>query len=121
MPNRPPLPTDEEVITEMGIEASDADKDSLTGLASRKGLDRALDRRFGVSLVAPTQYSPDRRRGGHYPKVAVILGDGGNMKEVNDAKHLGHLVGDRMLGVTGETIKKNFRPGDIMARLGGDE
>lgn len=42
-----------------------------------------------------------------------------NFKQINDT--LGHNAGNDLLQIISEIINKNIRPGDIAARIGGDE
>ncbi len=42
-----------------------------------------------------------------------------NFKAVND--HLGHSTGDRVLRAVSDAIRRQVRPTDILARMGGDE
>jgi diguanylate cyclase (GGDEF)-like protein len=83
-----------------------ATTDELTGAWTRKfGLEemsRELERahRTGVTLV-----------------LAFIDVDG--LKEVNDSQ--GHLAGDALLRLVGETLRANVRPYDVIVRYGGDE
>ena len=42
-----------------------------------------------------------------------------NFKEINDT--LGHSAGDRILALFAEEMEKEFRPADIIGRIGGDE
>jgi diguanylate cyclase (GGDEF)-like protein/PAS domain S-box-containing protein len=80
--------------------------DSLTGLANRAlfldRLDRALlgSRRDAV-------------------KVAVMFLDIDEFKSINDS--LGHAAGDKVLAAVGERLALEIRPGDTLARIGGDE
>nr|WP_308200911.1 bifunctional diguanylate cyclase/phosphodiesterase [Actinoplanes sp. M2I2] len=76
-----------------------AHTDPLTGLANRRGLQRAL-RDSGESLVL----------------VGIDL-DG--FKTVNDMR--GHDVGDAVLTEVGRRLQHNLLDGDVAARLGGDE
>jgi diguanylate cyclase (GGDEF)-like protein/PAS domain S-box-containing protein len=80
--------------------------DTLTGLANRAlFLDRlahAMDR--GDRLADP---------------VAVLFLDLDDFKTVNDS--LGHPAGDRLLVAVADRIRLATRPGDTVARFGGDE
>jgi len=51
--------------------------------------------------------------------VALLQVDLDGFKQINDA--LGHSTGDAMLVHTAETIRRHLRPGDFVARTGGDE
>jgi diguanylate cyclase (GGDEF)-like protein len=80
--------------------------DDLTGAWTRKlglaEISRELERahRTGSGLV-----------------LAFIDVDG--LKEVNDSQ--GHLAGDGLLQLLGETLRANVRPYDVIVRYGGDE
>ena len=50
---------------------------------------------------------------------ALIFIDIDDFKKVNDV--FGHVVGDRVLRGVANGIKKSFRSGDIIGRVGGDE
>jgi diguanylate cyclase (GGDEF)-like protein len=83
-----------------------ATTDDLTGAWTRRsGLEevmRELARagRTGVALV-----------------LAFVDVDG--LKQVNDSR--GHLAGDTLLQLVGETIRTHVRPYDVVVRYGGDE
>ncbi|HVA07423.1 MAG TPA: bifunctional diguanylate cyclase/phosphodiesterase, partial [Acidimicrobiales bacterium] len=51
--------------------------------------------------------------------LAVIFLDLDDFKAINDS--LGHFVGDRLLEMTGRRLERCVRPGDTVARWGGDE
>lgn len=80
--------------------------DSLTGLANRA---RFADRLELALLRSARQIKP----------VAVLFMDLDNFKSVNDS--LGHGMGDRLLVEVAERVAGCLRPGDTVARFGGDE
>lgn len=81
-------------------------QDSLTGLASRRAFDEALE----------TQLQLLHSEGAG---TALFLLDLDGFKDVND--RLGHLAGDELLREMARRIKAYARPTDLVARLGGDE
>ncbi|MFT7878964.1 MAG: EAL domain-containing protein [Sulfurimonas sp.] len=52
-------------------------------------------------------------------KIALLFIDLDKFKHINDS--FGHLVGDKVLQITGERLRSSIRKGDTLARLGGDE
>jgi diguanylate cyclase (GGDEF)-like protein len=76
--------------------------DELTGLGNR----RLFADRATAALRLPGA------------RAALLLVDLDRFKEVNDA--LGHLVGDDLLRQLGPRMAGRLRPGETLARLGGD-
>jgi diguanylate cyclase (GGDEF)-like protein len=84
-----------------------AHHDELTGLANRA----MLMRRLAVTLA-------EAAVSGSYVGFLLLDLDRG-LKEVNDT--LGHAVGDRLLRLVAHRLTHSVRPGDLVARMGGDE
>jgi diguanylate cyclase (GGDEF)-like protein len=78
--------------------------DPLTGLSNRRTWNRELTRALHAS--------PRRR-------VCVAMLDLDHFKAFND-EH-GHLAGDRQLTACAVAWQTQLRPGDVLARLGGEE
>jgi diguanylate cyclase (GGDEF)-like protein/PAS domain S-box-containing protein len=85
----------------------DAFHDSLTGLANRALF---MDRLTHTVAVA------ERHTGFHF---GVLIVDLDHFKQINDS--LGHLVGDQLLIAAARRLERCLRPGDTVARWGGDE
>ena len=85
---------------------SDADLDSLTGLANR--------RRFRVALVREVE----RWRRYRVPCSLLML-DIDHLKRIND--QFGHPAGDAVIRQIAQTLKEVSRDNDTAARLGGEE
>jgi diguanylate cyclase (GGDEF)-like protein len=79
-----------------------ARRDRLTGLPNARGFEAAVDRRFGS--------------GEHF---VVVLGDLDDLRRRNEEG--GHGAGDQLLVELAETLGKLLRPGEDIARVGGDE
>jgi diguanylate cyclase (GGDEF)-like protein len=84
-----------------------ADRDALTGLPTRD----VLDRRIRVAL--------GRSRECHDHRFALLFLDLDGFKAVND--DFGHMVGDQLLSSASRRMEGAIRPGDVLARFGGDE
>ena len=79
-----------------------AERDFLTGTLNTRVFDQALARRCdtGSSFV-------------------LLLGDMDNLKRINDTH--GHMAGNEELRRLAEALGHALRPGDELARVGGDE
>lgn len=86
---------------EKGLQ-DEANRDPLTGLLNRRGLQSAIN-----SL-----------RVSDYP-VAVCMFDLDNLKSINDT--FGHNAGDQIIQAFSELIRQETRSNDVVCRYGGDE
>ncbi|TWI69855.1 PAS domain S-box-containing protein/diguanylate cyclase (GGDEF)-like protein [Pseudoduganella lurida] len=82
-----------------------ATHDSLTGLPNRAWINRRVD----TMLAQPAGAS----------HTTVFFIDLNRFKEVNDS--LGHAAGDVLLRQVAARLQSCMRPGDVVARQGGDE
>ena len=87
--------------------AKEALYDSLTGLPNRAFLADLLERAFQQL----------KRREGY--RFGLLFLDLDGFKEVNDA--LGHAAGDELLAEVARRLREAIRPGDVAARVAGDE
>jgi diguanylate cyclase (GGDEF)-like protein/PAS domain S-box-containing protein len=85
----------------------DAFHDRLTGLPNRALF---MDR---LAQLVKRGRRPDP------PAFTVLFLDVDRFKPVNDS--LGHGIGDRLLVEIGRRLERSLRPGDTVARVGGDE
>lgn len=81
--------------------------DALTGLADRHHFQRRL------------QQALDRDPESCDSACAVLFVDLDGFKPIND--RFGHLAGDRFLCEVAQRLARSVRPGDLVARFGGDE
>jgi diguanylate cyclase (GGDEF)-like protein len=87
--------------------STQARTDSLTGLLNRRGWKDITD-----------SYLRKMQRESHVQGSVAII-DIDYFKQYNDT--FGHEAGDVRLREFAETLKTNFRPGDSIARVGGEE
>jgi diguanylate cyclase (GGDEF)-like protein/PAS domain S-box-containing protein len=80
--------------------------DSLTGLPNRLSFVDALGESLGKAAISG---SP----------VGILFLDLDHFKLINDS--LGHHAGDALLRAVAPRLRSRLRPGDIVARFGGDE
>jgi diguanylate cyclase (GGDEF)-like protein len=83
-----------------------AHHDSLTSLPNRVLLDERLDRALNEATLLKR-------------KVGLLFIDLDRFKEINDT--FSHRVGDIFLTEVADRMKATIRPGDTVARIGGDE
>jgi diguanylate cyclase (GGDEF)-like protein len=79
--------------------------DPLTGVLNRRGFDRDAAQRLTDSADDATG--------------ALLFIDLNDFKEIND--RFGHVVGDQLLTVAAQRLRKSLRSQDIIGRPGGDE
>ncbi len=82
-----------------------ATSDPLTGVLNRRGFERDAAQRLTDSA--------DDASG------ALLFIDLNDFKLIND--QFGHEIGDQLLTIASERLRKSLRPGDIIGRPGGDE
>ena len=92
-----------------------AAEDPLTGLANR----RYFDRRLAEEIAALGRPERARRAGDRDATLALLFVDLDEFKGIND-RH-GHMEGDRVLRAVAASCLDAIRPGDLLARVGGDE
>jgi diguanylate cyclase (GGDEF)-like protein len=83
-----------------------AETDALTRLFNRRHFDRRLDAEF-------------RRAQRAAEPLALLLLDVNSFKQIND--QLGHRVGDELLRLVADAMRRSLRTYDVPVRFGGDE
>lgn len=85
-------------------QAIQAQTDEMTGLLNKMATERQIEQ-----LIAD---NPGR-------KYALFFIDIDNFKQVND--RFGHRFGDHCIRCFASIVRRNFREGDVIGRIGGDE
>ncbi len=80
--------------------------DALTGLFNRRHFNVVVEQLFAES----SRYNTD---------LTCVLIDLDEYKQLNDG--YGHQVGDQVLVIVGEILRRSVRKSDVAARYGGDE
>lgn len=83
-----------------------ANFDTLTGIANRANIINQLTKTIGISTISKH-------------KFALMIFDLDNFKRIND--EYGHLIGDKALKYTAQTVQNVIRNTDYVGRFGGDE
>ena len=83
--------------------AYEAAHDTMTGLSNRSSFTERVDAALRTASTA----------------LAVLFIDLDHFKIVNDG--LGHAAGDELLVQAAQRLRQVIRPGDVLARFGGDE
>ncbi|MBV8504137.1 MAG: GGDEF domain-containing protein [Paucibacter sp.] len=95
-----------EISSKLDTVRSEALLDPLTGLANRRGFQRAIDNALGS-------------QGDGLSGWAMLMVDIDHFKKVNDTH--GHLLGDRVLQAVARVLKNCIKGRDMAVRLGGEE
>ncbi len=93
----------------------EAAKTELTRQANFDFLTEIYNRRYFIEVAGHEFVRSLRYR----RSLSLVMMDIDHFKEVNDT--FGHEVGDRVLFVIAQAIKKELRQADTMARFGGEE
>jgi diguanylate cyclase len=91
-------------VAELAVQGREARTDDLTGLPNRRAFTEGIAGAIHKAAGQP---------------FAVLLIDLDGFRELNDT--LGHHMGDGLLRHVGARLSAVRRPGDLLARLGGDE
>jgi len=90
--------------------------EDMVDFAVKDPLTKLYNRAFAFSYLNQELEKLKRRE---IKSLCVIYLDLDNFKTINDL--LGHSVGDKVLKKVSELLRGNFRKGDVIARIGGDE
>ena len=80
--------------------------DELTGLPNRRYIDQYLKSKYSEVVSFKIKYG-------------ILFFDIDHFKRVND--NYGHLIGDEILKMLGNTLKRSTRTSDFVGRYGGEE
>lgn len=92
-----------------------AEAAEVVELAMTDRLTGARTREFGLEEVSRELYRAHRTG----TRLVLCFVDVNGLKQVNDSR--GHLAGDALLQLVGETLRACVRPYDVIVRYGGDE
>jgi diguanylate cyclase (GGDEF)-like protein len=95
-----------ETLLELNQTRRIAEQDMLTGILNRRGLETQLATLFEA---AEQTEQP----------LTVVMADADHFKHIND--HYSHMLGDSVLKELAQIIQASCRPGDAVARFGGEE
>lgn len=90
-------------------------EEHLTFMAYHDSLTQLPNRSFLMKAFPKLVHSAESKK----TSIAVLYLDGDDFKSINDT--YGHDVGDVFIQKFGETLLKNVRQQDLVARIGGDE
>lgn len=96
--------------------------DTLTELANRKTFDKHLFEVLGrATQDAESNHNPHHRRNAREDKMLYWLAvcDLDKFKSINDTH--GHLIGDEVLVMLAQLMRRSFRLADQLFRFGGEE
>jgi len=91
---------------------SENEHDSLTGLLNRKTFDLKIN-----DIIAGLSNSTDDLNNDSHTYLAIL--DIDHFKQIND--NHGHLIGDEVLLLLSNQMRKSFRDRDLLFRFGGEE
>ena len=94
-----------QILKELNTYKQIANTDALTGLSNRRAFDNKMMQVFGNPQILST--------------IALILVDIDHFKKFNDT--FGHAIGDSVLKIVAETIRKSLPKAAFPARTGGEE
>lgn len=94
-------------IQELEEKLAAAETDEVTGLATRRRVQRELEKAWSAYERMPLQ------------QLSILMIDIDHFKAVND--DYGHDAGDKVLKAVARTIAKHARLEDVVGRYGGEE